>query len=80
MERGLQTSGINLIGVGDIVDDEVLNHLNDSMLGTVTTLQYSAAHPSETNKAFVAGFMRATRWRPSQCSSRSCLRWNAFDL
>lgn len=60
MERGLQTSGINLIGVGDIVDDEVLNHLNDSMLGTVTTLQYSAAHPSETNKAFVAGFMRAT--------------------
>ena len=24
MERGLQTSGINLIGVGDIVDDEVL--------------------------------------------------------
>jgi branched-chain amino acid transport system substrate-binding protein len=60
MERGLQTSGIRLIGVGDIVDDEVLNHMNDSMLGAVTTLQYSAAHRSETNKAFVEGFIHAT--------------------
>lgn len=60
MERGLHTSGIKLIGVGDVVDDEVLGQLNDSMLGITTTLQYSAAHPSEINKAFVDGFKRLT--------------------
>ena len=57
-ERGLHTSGIKLIGTGDVVDDQVLDQMDDSMLGIVTTLQYSAAHPSERNKAFVEGYKR----------------------
>jgi branched-chain amino acid transport system substrate-binding protein len=65
-ERGLHTSGIKLIGTGDVVDDEVLSQMDDSMLGIVTTLQYSVAHPSETNKAFVEGYKRISRGnRPS---------------
>jgi branched-chain amino acid transport system substrate-binding protein len=60
VERGLHTSGIKLVGVGDVVDDEVLNKMNDSMLGIVTTLQYSVAHVSEKNKVFVEDFKRAT--------------------
>jgi branched-chain amino acid transport system substrate-binding protein len=59
-ERGLQTSGIKLIGTGDVVDDAVLDQMDDSMLGIVTTLQYSAAHLSEKNKAFVEGYRRVS--------------------
>ena len=57
-ERGLQSSGIRLIGTGDITDDDILNQLGEPMLGITTALQYSAAHESEKNKAFVAGFER----------------------
>ncbi len=60
VERGLQSSGIKLIGPGDITDDDVLNQMGDPMLGITTSLQYSAAHSSETNKAFVAGFERVS--------------------
>lgn len=58
VERGLQSSGIKLIGPGDITDDDVLNQMGDAMLGITTSLQYSAAHPSAKNKAFVEGFER----------------------
>jgi branched-chain amino acid transport system substrate-binding protein len=58
-ERGLNQSGIRLIGVGDITDDAVLNQAGDSMLGVITSMQYSAAHPSTINKAFVEGFKNA---------------------
>ena len=58
VERGLQTSGIKLIGPGDITDDDVLDQMGDAMLGITTSLQYSAAHPSAKNKAFVAAFER----------------------
>ena len=59
-ERGLNKSGIKLIGVGDITDDAVLNQAGDSMLGVTTSMQYSAAHPSPMNKAFVEGFKSAS--------------------
>ena len=58
VERGMNTSGIRLIGPGDITDDDVLNKMGDAMLGITTSLQYSAAHPSALNKAFVQGFER----------------------
>lgn len=57
-ERGLNQSGIKLIGVGDITDDAVLNEAGDAMLGVITAMQYSAAHPSPLNEAFVKGFRR----------------------
>jgi branched-chain amino acid transport system substrate-binding protein len=58
VERGLQASGIRLIGPGDITDDDVLNQMGDAMVGITTSLQYSAAHPSAKNKIFVAAFER----------------------
>ncbi|MGO9697896.1 MAG: ABC transporter substrate-binding protein [Xanthobacteraceae bacterium] len=65
VERGLQASGIRLIGPGDITDDDVLNQMGDAMLGITTSLQYSAAHPSAKNKAFAAAFERVgTGLRP----------------
>jgi branched-chain amino acid transport system substrate-binding protein len=57
-ERGLNASGIKLIGTGDITDDAVVNQLGEPVVGIVTALQYSAAHPSPTNKDFVEGFRR----------------------
>jgi len=57
-ERGLNASGIKLIGTGDITDDAVVNELGEPVVGIVTSLQYSAAHPSAANKAFVEGFRR----------------------
>ncbi len=61
VERGLDKSGIRLFGAGDIVDDDLLNDMGDVALGTVTAYFYSAAHPSEKNKAFVAAFKNANK-------------------
>jgi branched-chain amino acid transport system substrate-binding protein len=64
-ERGLDKAGIKLIGPGDIVDDNDLPGMGDSMLGVVTAGIYSAAHPSQTNKDYVAAFEKANNMRPN---------------
>ncbi len=58
-ERGLAKAGIKLIGTGDVVDDDILDSMGESALGTITSHFYSAAHPSAENKAFVAAFEKA---------------------
>ena len=58
-ERGLDKSGIKLIGPGDMTDDDILNDMGDVALGTITTQFYSAAHPSAENKAYVEAFKKA---------------------
>jgi branched-chain amino acid transport system substrate-binding protein len=65
VERGLSTSGIKLIGTGDMTDDDLLNQMGDAAIGIITAHQYSAAHESAMNKAFVAGFRKATGMRPN---------------
>jgi branched-chain amino acid transport system substrate-binding protein len=59
-ERGMQSAGIKLIGPGDITDDNGLNAMGDPTLGITTSMQYSAAHPSALNKAFVEDFRRVS--------------------
>jgi len=59
-ERGLDKSGIKLVGPGDIVDDNDLNGTGDSLVGVVTAGFYSAAHPSQLNKDYVAAYAKAT--------------------
>ena len=59
VERGLDKSGIKLIGPGDVVDDDLLEGIGDVALGAITTQHYSAAHDSAANKAFVAAFKAA---------------------
>jgi branched-chain amino acid transport system substrate-binding protein len=61
VERGLDKTGVRLFGAGDITDDEFLNQMGDAVLGTVTAYFYSAAHPSEKNKAYVDAFKKANR-------------------
>jgi branched-chain amino acid transport system substrate-binding protein len=59
VERGLDKSGIKLIGPGDVTDDDLLNGMGDVALGAITTQHYSAAHDSPENKAFVEAFKKA---------------------
>ena len=63
-ERGLDKSGIKVIGPGDVMDDDLLNGMGDAALGTVTAHMYSAAHPSQLNKDFVAAYNKAFNSRP----------------
>ena len=58
-ERGMDKSGIKLIGTGDMTDDDILNGIGDVALGIVTSHHYSAAHPSAMNKSYVAAFKKA---------------------
>jgi len=63
-ERGLDKSGIRVIGPGDVMDDDLLNGMGDAALGTVTAHMYSAAHPSQANKDFVGAYKKAFNSRP----------------
>lgn len=59
IERGLDKAGIKLIGVADLTDDDAINGMGDAAIGTVTSGNYSAAHPSAANKAYVKAFEAA---------------------
>ncbi len=63
-ERGLDKSGIKVIGPGDVMDDDLLNGMGDAAIGAVTAHIYSAAHPSQVNKDFVAAYQKAYNHRP----------------
>ena len=64
-ERGLASSGIKIIGPGDLTDDDELNTMGDQMLGIVTAHHYSASHDSALNKAYVEAFRKANNFRPN---------------
>jgi branched-chain amino acid transport system substrate-binding protein len=58
-ERGLDKTGIKLIGTGDVTDDDILPAMGDAALGVITAHHYSAAHPGGVNKAYVEAFQKA---------------------
>jgi len=64
-ERGLDKSGIKLIGTGDLTDDDILNDMGDVALGVITSFHYSAAHNSAANKAYVEAFKKLNGYRPN---------------
>jgi branched-chain amino acid transport system substrate-binding protein len=63
-ERGLDKSGIKVIGPGDVMDDDLLNNMGDAALGAVTAHIYSADHQSKENKEFLAAYEKAYNQRP----------------
>jgi branched-chain amino acid transport system substrate-binding protein len=64
-ERGMNASGIKLMGTLDLTDDDLLNAMGDPAIGIITAGPYSAAHPSPENKAFVSGFTKFAGKRPN---------------
>jgi branched-chain amino acid transport system substrate-binding protein len=65
VERGFDKSGVRLIATGDLTDDDILNEMGDVTLGLITSMHYSAAHPSAANKAYVEGFKKLNGIRPN---------------
>jgi branched-chain amino acid transport system substrate-binding protein len=65
LERGMDKSGIRLIGPLDITDDDELPGMTDAMLGIVTAGHYSALHDSALNKTYVKDFEAAYGKRPN---------------
>lgn len=62
-ERGLDKSGIKLIGTGDVTDDDILNDMGDVALGVINSMHYSAAHDSALNKEYVAAMRKSANLR-----------------
>jgi branched-chain amino acid transport system substrate-binding protein len=65
LERGMDKSGIRLIGADDLTDDDELPGMTDALLGIVTASHYSALHDSPLNKAYVKDFEAAYGKRPN---------------
>src|SRR2546429_4910703 len=72
-ERGVDKTGIKVIGPGDVMDDDLLNGMGDAALRAVTAHLYSAAHPSAMNKDFVAAYKKAFNNRPG------CMAVGGYD-
>jgi len=60
VERGMDKSGIKLLGDGSVLDDQLLDKIGDTALGLISAYHYSDAHPSELNRKFTADFEKAT--------------------
>ena len=58
IDRDFAGSNIRVIATGDVTDDDLLNSMGDSVLGMVTSHDYSADHDSPENKAFVEIFKK----------------------
>jgi branched-chain amino acid transport system substrate-binding protein len=68
-DRGLANAGIRLIGTGDVVDDDLMETIGAASEGVVSSFNYSAAHPSPENKAYVEAFEKANKgMRPNMHS------------
>jgi len=65
LERGMDKSGIRLVGTGDLTDDDELPSMTDAALGIITAHHYSALHDSALNKSFVEAFEKAYGRRPN---------------
>jgi branched-chain amino acid transport system substrate-binding protein len=66
-DKGLAKAGIQIIGTGDVLDDDLMPSMGDEVEGVVTSQHYSAAHDSPENKAYVAAFEKLTdnKMRPN---------------
>ena len=64
-ERELDKAGIKLIAAGDVTEDGVIEAMGDAPLGVVTTHQYSVAHDSAQNRAFLKAYADIATGRPN---------------
>src|SRR6185369_1269205 len=64
-ERGLAKAGIKFLSTGDVMEDGDQDALGENALGFISTHQYSAAHKSPENKAFLAAYAKIDPLRPN---------------
>lgn len=78
VERGLDKSGIRVIAMADVTDDDILNSMGDPAIGVITGGPYSTNHVSLENKSFVEAFEKANGgMRPNMVAAAA---WDALDL
>jgi branched-chain amino acid transport system substrate-binding protein len=77
-ERGLDKSGIRIVSMSDVMDDDVLNGMGNAVLGVVSGGPYSIAHPSDENRSFVTAFRKANNDRRPNIVSVSA--YDGMDL
>jgi branched-chain amino acid transport system substrate-binding protein len=63
VERGLDKSGIRIVSMSDVMDDDLLNGMGDAVLGVISGGPYATAHKSAVNTAFVEAFRGANPGR-----------------
>lgn len=59
-DAGLADAGVKILATGDLVNESQLGILGDPALGMITTFDYSDAHNSALNHAFVKAFHEAS--------------------
>jgi branched-chain amino acid transport system substrate-binding protein len=59
VERGMDKSGIRIVAMSDVMDDDALSGMGDAVLGVISGGPYAVAHESPQNRAFVAAFKAA---------------------
>ena len=64
-ERELDKAGVKLIATGDVTEDSLIEAMGDAPLGVVTTHQYSVAHDSAQNRAFLKAYADIATGRPN---------------
>ncbi|TMV02024.1 ABC transporter substrate-binding protein [Brucella haematophila] len=78
VERGLDKSGIKVIAMADVTDDDLINDMGDPAIGVITGGPYSANHASPENKAFVEAFKKENGgMRPNMVAVSA---WDALEL
>lgn len=78
VERGLDKSGIRVIAMSDVTDDDLLNNMGEPALGVITGGPYSVSHDSDANKAFLEQFRKVNGdMRPNVVAVGA---WDALDL
>ena len=78
VERGLDKSGIKVIAMADVTDDDLLNDMGEPALGVITGGPYSTNHDSAENKEFVEAFKKNNDgMRPNMVAAAA---WDALDL
>jgi branched-chain amino acid transport system substrate-binding protein len=77
-ERGLDKSGIRIVSMSDVMDDDVLNGMGDAVLGVISGGPYSVAHASKENQTFVEAFRKANDNRRPNIVSVSA--YDGIDL
>ena len=78
VERGLDKSGIKVIAMADVTDDDILDSMGDPVIGVITGGPYSTNQDSPQNKAFVEAFKKSNDgMRPNMVAAAA---WDSLDL
>jgi branched-chain amino acid transport system substrate-binding protein len=78
-DSGLKSTGIKLLGTGDMSDESVVDAAGDAAVGLITAGAYSHVHDSTMNRRFVSDYTEAFGKTPRHTSGTIAV-WDAVQL